>query len=567
MATKITYILEVDDKGKVKVDGLTKGFVKLDTAVKRVNDDLREQASVTSQAGKATGNLVSDAGLAGATLTELGRTISDANFGIRGMANNLSQLSTLFITLVSKRGGGISGVGLALKQLGRQLLGPLGIILAFQSLIAVLERFAMQSDEAAESTENLTESLDEQMMIFDTLTKNIIKYNLGGKALEQSVTALRSEFKDFAKAYDNLSDKSDESVKNLISQFSAHQDLQKEITLTKEALKDSVVGSQEYEKLQNKLLSLILKRTESEKIFGSVSKKRNEDEKEIIENSVAYYENQIKILEESQSAATSPETFEVLQARIEQLNDMLDAIKGIRDEVESVGRPGRREGYRMMPKDFIPEETSIQKRATKVLKDGLDARNKEFEEYFKNQKNLRSSDLKDTEISEEAKMRALANTGRAFSAVGDLLQNLSEENKALMITGIIVEKVGAISQIIANTSIANTKALAAFPLTFGQPFVGINTASAAVSIAATAASAAKAISAINSGQDTDIGGVAGSTSSTSPTFNVVGQTQFSQLAEAISLQTGEPLRAYVVLDDVTSAEELNNKITSNSTIG
>ena len=567
MATKITYILEVDDKGKVKVDGLTKGFVKLDTAVKRVNDDLREQASVTSQAGKATGNLVSDAGLAGATLTELGRTISDANFGIRGMANNLSQLSTLFITLVSKRGGGISGVGLALKQLGRQLLGPLGIILAFQSLIAVLERFAMQSDEAAESTENLTESLDEQMMIFDTLTKNIIKYNLGGKALEQSVTALRSEFKDFAKAYDNLSDKSDESVKNLISQFSAHQDLQKEITLTKEALKDSVVGSQEYEKLQNKLLSLILKRTESEKIFGSVSKKRNEDEKEIIENSVAYYENQIKILEESQSAATSPETFEVLQARIDQLNDMLDAIKGIRDEVESVGRPGRREGYRMMPKDFIPEETSIQKRATKVLKDGLDARNKEFEEYFKNQKNLRSSDLKDTEISEEAKMRALANTGRAFSAVGDLLQNLSEENKALMITGIIVEKVGAISQIIANTSIANTKALAAFPLTFGQPFVGINTASAAVSIAATAASAAKAISAINSGQDTDIGGVAGSTSSTSPTFNVVGQTQFSQLAEAISLQTGEPLRAYVVLDDVTSAEELNNKITSNSTIG
>ena len=52
---------------------------------------------------RAMGQQASNTGLAGATLTEFGRTISDANYGIRGIANNLSQLSSLFITLVAKQ--------------------------------------------------------------------------------------------------------------------------------------------------------------------------------------------------------------------------------------------------------------------------------------------------------------------------------------------------------------------------------------------------------------------------------------------------------------------------------
>lgn len=569
MANKITYVFEFDDKGRVKVEGLTKGFIQLETAMKKIAVAEKERQAASNSANKAMQNTISDAGLAGATLTELGRAISDSNYGIRGMANNFSQLSTLFITLVSKRGGGIGGVSLALQQLGRQLLGPLGIILAFQSLIAMLESFAISNDEAKESTENLTQALDEQMIVFDALGKSILQYNLGGKALQRSVIALRSEFKDFAKAYDDLADKSDESVKTLVDQFVAYQNLQKEIVLTKEELKGATVGSREYEIAQNKLTSLIIKRAESEKIFGKQTKKRNDEEKNLIEGSIAFYQAQIAILKKAQSSATDPDSFASLQKRIDQLDDMLDFIKGIREEVDAIiVKTDTR--LRIDPKDFV-KETKSQKIATDVLKSGLKERQEEFKKYFDNLDLLRQKDTKNTEISEEAKMRAASNTGRAFEAVGGLLQDLAEENKELMIAGIIVEKVGAIAQIIANTAIANAKAVAAFPVAAGQPFVGINTASAAVSIAATTAAAVKAVGAVRSGQDADIGGSATGSSPTgvAPQFNVVGQEvgQMGQLASAITGQAGEPIRAYVVLDDVNSAAELDNKITTSGSIG
>jgi hypothetical protein len=101
----IVYNVEINDKGKVRVEGLTQGFVKMDNAVKKLNLDLEKTAVATSKATAAQGNMIATSGLAGATLTEVGRTISDFNYGIRGVANNLSQLSTLFITLVTKAGG------------------------------------------------------------------------------------------------------------------------------------------------------------------------------------------------------------------------------------------------------------------------------------------------------------------------------------------------------------------------------------------------------------------------------------------------------------------------------
>ena len=110
---------------------------------------------------KPNQDMISSAGLAGATLTELGRTISDANYGIRGMANNLSQLSTLFITLVSKT----DGAGNAVKLLLKQLNGPLGLILAFQAVVALLERYAIEQDKAKEKTKELSSAIKEQNTI------------------------------------------------------------------------------------------------------------------------------------------------------------------------------------------------------------------------------------------------------------------------------------------------------------------------------------------------------------------------------------------------------------------
>ncbi len=51
-----------------------------------------------------------------------------------------------------------------------------------------------------------------------------------------------------------------------------------------------------------------------------------------------------------------------------------------------------------------------------------------------------------------------------------------------------------------------------------------------------------------------------------PSFNVIGATGTSQLADAIGGQTQEPVKAYVVSNDVTSAQSLDRNIVEEASI-
>jgi hypothetical protein len=55
--------------------------------------------------------------------------------------------------------------------------------------------------------------------------------------------------------------------------------------------------------------------------------------------------------------------------------------------------------------------------------------------------------------------------------------------------------------------------------------------------------------------------------STPPAFNIVGAGGTSQLAEAIGSQTQEPVRAYVVSNDVSTAQELDRNIVKGASLG
>lgn len=51
-----------------------------------------------------------------------------------------------------------------------------------------------------------------------------------------------------------------------------------------------------------------------------------------------------------------------------------------------------------------------------------------------------------------------------------------------------------------------------------------------------------------------------------PDFNVVGQGGVNQLGQVIGSQFGQPIRAYVVSGDISSAQELDRSITAGATI-
>ncbi len=51
-----------------------------------------------------------------------------------------------------------------------------------------------------------------------------------------------------------------------------------------------------------------------------------------------------------------------------------------------------------------------------------------------------------------------------------------------------------------------------------------------------------------------------------PNFNVVGATETSVLADTVAEQTQEPIQAYVVSNDITTAQSLENNIVEGATI-
>ena len=51
-----------------------------------------------------------------------------------------------------------------------------------------------------------------------------------------------------------------------------------------------------------------------------------------------------------------------------------------------------------------------------------------------------------------------------------------------------------------------------------------------------------------------------------PSFNVVGSSETSVLGDAVAGQTNEPVKAYVVSNDVTTAQSLENNIVEGATI-
>ena len=160
-----------------------------------------------------------------------------------------------------------------------------------------------------------------------------------------------------------------------------------------------------------------------------------------------------------------------------------------------------------------------------------------------------------------------------FQQFGSVLGQVAGKNKALAIAGVIIQQAASIGQIIASTGIANAKAVAASPLTFGMPWVAINTVSAGLSIAASVAGAVKSIQQINqAAAQAGVQGGGGSTSTggasiapprvagaAAPQINTTGgMNPSSQIAETISAARA-PVRAYVVSGEISSQQALDRR--------
>jgi hypothetical protein len=165
---------------------------------------------------------------------------------------------------------------------------------------------------------------------------------------------------------------------------------------------------------------------------------------------------------------------------------------------------------------------------------------------------------RDTEIAdatnklEENKKEVKISTLEAVSGALNGLSALAGENAE-------AQKGIGIAQAIIDTFVGADKALAQG---------GIAGPIAAAGIIATGLANVKTIAStkIPKAKGSSAGVSSGQSVSQPPSFNIVGATETSQLAEAVGSQTQQPVQAYVVANDVTTAQSLENNIVEGATL-
>jgi len=158
---------------------------------------------------------------------------------------------------------------------------------------------------------------------------------------------------------------------------------------------------------------------------------------------------------------------------------------------------------------------------------------------------------------------SLESSGLAKTKAGQVI------SKAIALTQIGIDSAVAISKASTLANAEGVAAQLAFPMV-----PGAGTIARVVSYASTAASVIGNIARAKqllSGGGAIGGGTAGSSvgggiTPSAPQFNVVGASSTNQLAQTIGKQQNQPLKAYVVSNEVTTQQSLDRNIVSTATL-
>ena len=176
------------------------------------------------------------------------------------------------------------------------------------------------------------------------------------------------------------------------------------------------------------------------------------------------------------------------------------------------------------------------------------------------------------EAKQNIRMLAIDNVAKGFALLGQL----AGKNKALQAAAIVGENAVGIAKQVISTRAANAAVTAKYALIPGGLALAkvektLNNVSLGLGIASSVASTSKALSALKAGGSASSGGSQGGSipagASTPPAFNVVGASDTNQLASAIGGQSQQPIQAYVVANDVTTAQSMDRNIIDDASLG
>lgn len=184
--------------------------------------------------------------------------------------------------------------------------------------------------------------------------------------------------------------------------------------------------------------------------------------------------------------------------------------------------------------------------------------------------------IKSEQAAADAKKAIQMATFETAASGLSLLSKLFDKNKALQKAALLADSAIGIAKIIINTQTANAAAIAKYSilpggLALAAKEITLNKINAGIGIAANLIGTAKGLQALGGGSASgaSVGGGGGSApeplASAAPTFNVVGTSGQNQIAQTLGSQA--PVKAYVVSNDVTTAQSLDRNIVKTATLG
>ena len=633
-------------------------FNKYQKRIIEVQGRIDKLSGATIKNVKVNEDLISNAGLAGATLTEVGRTLSDLPYGIRGVANNLSQLSTLMVTLISKTDGAKNAFAL----LGNQLKGPLGLILVFQAALAAIDYFAGGTKKAEENTDDLTDSLRENLEVLNLLERAINNNNLSLRERNDLLEATVNQYSKLKplledellsdeekkerileflelegkrlKAEDEISKKKKELVRLLDEEAKAEEELNKannkqtssiqtnimvtgayaiEIDGKNKKQKKSIEAQNELNELETNYADVLLDLSKIQNRQNDITKKRNELKAEDIKltddlNQVSkeFFESMKEYLEVQRLLGDEPLLIPELREGAFDADQFIDQIVDFNrfrtqftslteSQIIDIQEQSALEQFDILTKgleNVIDIETEKQKILDFFAQKRKELRNSELQQALSEVQELISgmSDtmamLSDAELSREERKTAMLNNELKERLRNENLSAKEREkiNKQIEANELALQKrrdeiaernfrlqkAFAIAQAAINTALAVSDVLAREK----GGFIKKSVAAIAIGILGAAQIAAIAstkfvptATSVPSGAGGISGGAGAAPAQQEPVFNIVGTGTQMQLAETVAQRTGEPVKAFVVSNDITTAQELDRNIITGSAIG
>ena len=552
------YIIQLivdTGSGEAKVKGVSKAFQDLDRQTRRTKESIDKSKKSLDDLGGA-------AGIAGATAAEFGRLISDMPYGLQAVTNNISQLGSMFALLVSSSGG----VGKAFKNLGSVLLGPAGILIAFQAVVAGIEFFSRSSRKATQAIKDMNIELQTQRKLIQSISLATTQ------ELQKTIKILTTYSTEFKNLFEGLLESQGANkmaINDLVKDYGKLLGIRRQIEAKEQAI-GALTDKQD--KSRAKLLGQINSlRLEETKLLEELSRYAKLDATDFLGDTV--FED---IEEFSDSFVKKVLGIrETIEEPIVGFFDLKNLEEDVLEDVRSLLQPiedARREAFDRLlnEEDFISYYESELNQLRLFLSDEAKMRELSFEEYKQlklEEKNLdefvTEAKIRNNLAEIDARQQVFDATSNALGGLSGIFGEATAASKGFALAQIAFDTATGFSQglSIAQQTAKGTGPMAAFafPIFYASQVAAVVTA---VKKAKDALSKAPG----GGGGSISTTAPAISTPPQAPSFNVVGAAAQNQLASVIAGQFQQPVKAYVVSSDVTTAQELDRKIIQGASI-